>query len=75
MDQAQFGAVHYAHAWSLIYFLVNGAKGGKKRFVEYWEGVKNGHPDQVALFEELFNKPIEEIEAAWKHYVRNLDAR
>jgi RNase P/RNase MRP subunit p29 len=75
MDQAQFGAIHYAHAWSLIYFLVNGTKGGKKRFVQYWEEVKNGHPDQVKLFEELFNKPIEEIEAAWKDYVKQLSAR
>ncbi|MEZ6184369.1 MAG: DUF1570 domain-containing protein [Planctomycetota bacterium] len=72
MEQAQFGALHYAHAWSLIYFLVNGTKGGKKRFIEYWEQVKGGHPDQVGLFEELFNKPIDEIEAAWKSYVQGL---
>lgn len=71
MEQAQFGALHYAHAWSLIYFLVNGAGGGKKRFVEYWERSKRGD-EGVALFEELFNRPIEEIEAAWKQYVLQL---
>jgi len=70
MEQAQFGALHYAHAWSLIYFLVNGTKGGKKRFIEYWNQVKAGHPDQVALFEELFDRPLDEIEAGWKDYVR-----
>ena len=75
MDQAQFGALHYAHAWSLIYFLVHGTKGGKKRFVEYWEQVKAGHDDQVALFEELFDRPMEEIEAAWKDYVLKLSPR
>lgn len=75
MDQAQFGALHYAHAWSLIYFLVHGTKGGKKRFVEYWEQVKAGHDDQVALFEQLFDKPMEEIEAAWKEYVLRLSPR
>ena len=72
MDQAQFGALHYAHAWSLIYFLIHGTKGGKKRFVEYFEQVKAGHEDQVALFEQLFDKPMEEIEAAWKDYVLRL---
>ena len=55
MEQAQFGATHYAQAWSLIYFLVNGAKGGKKRFVEYWEKTKEGGYDPVKLFEELFH--------------------
>ena len=72
MEQAQFGALHYAHAWSLIYFLVNGTKGGKKRFVEYFERVKAGEADQVALFEELFDKPMDQIEAAWKDYVLKL---
>lgn len=71
MEQAQFGALHYAHAWSLIHFLVNGAGGGKKRFVEYWEKTKEGGRDGVALFEEIFNRPLAEIEAAWKDYVLN----
>jgi hypothetical protein len=71
MEQAQFGALHYAHAWSLIYFLVNGTQGGKRRFVEYWERAKQGE-EGVALFEELFDRPIEEIEAAWKQYVLQL---
>lgn len=71
MDQAQFGALHYAHAWSLIYFLVNGTQGGKRRFVEYWERAKLGEAG-VPLFEELFDRPIEEIEAAWKQYVLQL---
>jgi len=75
MDQAQFGALHYAHAWSLIHFLVNGTRGGKKRFIQYWEAIKEGHDDPVGLFEELFDRPMGEIEAAWKEYVRNLDAR
>ena len=72
MEQAQFGALHYAHAWSLIHFLLYGAKGGKKRFVEYWERTKLGSDDPVALFEELFDKPMDEIEAAWKQYVLRL---
>ncbi len=72
MEQAQFGALHYAHAWSLIHFLLYGAKGGKKRFVEYWERTKLGADDPVALFEELFDKPMDEIEAAWKQYVLTL---
>ncbi len=72
MEQAQFGALHYAHAWSLIYFLVNGTQGGKKRFVEYWERTKVGVDDPVGLFEELFDRPMEEIEAAWKAYVTRL---
>ncbi|HBP18080.1 MAG TPA: hypothetical protein DEA08_09845 [Planctomycetes bacterium] len=72
MEQRQFGALHYAHAWSLIYFLINGTKGGKKRFKEYWEQTKVGGQDPVKLFEELFNKPMEEIEAAWKAYVLRL---
>lgn len=71
MEQAQFGALHYAHAWSLIYFFLNGAGGGKKRFVEYWERAKTGE-DGVKLFEEIFDKPIDEIEAAWKQYVLKL---
>jgi hypothetical protein len=71
MEQAQFGALHYAHAWSLIYFFVHGAGGGKKRFVEYWERTKTGE-DGVKLFEELFDRPIDEIEAAWKQYVLQL---
>ena len=72
MEQRQFGALHYAHAWSLIHFLVHGAKGGKKRFLEYWERTKVGGHDPVKSFEELFNKPIDEIEAAWKDYVLKL---
>lgn len=71
MEQAQFGALHYAHAWSLIYFLVNGTQGGKRRFIEYWERAKAGE-EGVALFEELFDRPIAEIEAAWKAYVVQL---
>jgi hypothetical protein len=71
MEQAQFGALHYAHAWSLIHFLVNGAKGGKKRFIEYWEKTKEGGYDGVQLFEEIFDKPMDAIEAAWKDYVLN----
>jgi hypothetical protein len=71
MEQRQFGALHYAHAWSLIHFLVNGARGGKKRFIEYWEKTKEGGHDGVTLFEEIFNKPMSEIEAAWKDYVLN----
>jgi hypothetical protein len=71
MEQAQFGALHYAHAWSLIHFLVNGAKGGKKRFIEYWEKTKEGH-EGVKLFEDLFNRPMSDIEAAWKDYVLKL---
>lgn len=72
MEQAQFGALHYAHAWSLIHFLLYGAKGGKKRFVEYWERTKLGKDDPVALFEELFDRPMLEIEDAWKQYVLRL---
>ncbi len=71
MEQAQFGALHYAHAWSLIHFFVNGAKGGKKRFIEYWEKTKEGR-EGVKLFEEIFDRPIGEIEAAWKEYVLKL---
>lgn len=71
MEQAQFGALHYAHAWSLIHFLCWGTKGGKERFKAYCDGVKEGK-DGVKFFEELFNKPIDQIEAAWKDYVRNL---
>jgi uncharacterized protein DUF1570 len=74
MEQRQFGALHYAHAWSLIHFLVHGAKGGKKRFLEYWERTKQGGHDPVKSFEELFNKPIDEIEAAWKAYVLKLQS-
>ena len=69
--EAQFGALHYAHAWSLIHFLVNGTKGGKKRFIEYWERTKNGE-EGVGLFEELFDRPMDEIEAGWKEYVLQL---
>jgi hypothetical protein len=68
MEQREFGALHYAHAWSLIYFLCNGTKGGLERFKKYFEGVKEGK-EGVKLFEELFDKPIDEIEAAWKAYV------
>lgn len=73
MEQREFGALHYAHAWSLIHFLVHGAKGGRKRFLEYWERTKTGGHDPVKSFEELFDKPIDEIEAAWKDYVLKLE--
>lgn len=68
MEQREFGAIHYAHAWSLIYFLCNGTKGGLERFKKYFEGVKEGK-EGVKLFEDLFSKPIDEIETAWKAYV------
>lgn len=71
MEQREFGALHYAHAWSLIYFFVNGTKGGRKRFREYFEGVKAGK-DGMKLFEECFDKPIEQIEKAWIQYVKRL---
>ena len=45
---------------------------GKKRFVEYWERTKVGQDDPVALFEELFARPMDEIEEAWKAYVLRL---
>lgn len=73
MEQREFGALHYAHAWSLIYFLVNGTKGGKKRFIQYFNGVKRGE-DGEKLFEECFDKPIEVIEKAWIEYVKRLRA-
>lgn len=71
MEQAEFGAVHYAHAWSLIYFFVNGTKGGRERFKQYFEGVKEGR-DGLKMFEEIFNKPIPVIEKAWLEYIKKL---
>jgi hypothetical protein len=71
MEQREFGAVHYAHAWSLIYFFVNGTKGGRKRFQKYFEGVKEGR-EGIKLFEECFDKPIEEIEKFWLDYVKRM---
>ena len=68
MEQREFGALHYAHAWSLIYFLCNGTKGGLERFKKYFEGVKDGK-EGVKLFEELFDRPIDQVEAAWKAYI------
>lgn len=73
MEQREFGALHYAHAWSLIYFFVNGTKGGRKRFKQYFEGVKEGRDGQK-LFEECFDKPIDVIEEAWKAWVKKLRA-
>ncbi len=72
MEQAQFGAFHYAHAWGLIYFLIHGTKGGKERFIEYYERVRDGTYEGVQTFEELFNRPIPEIEEAWKEYILRL---
>ncbi len=72
MQQAQFGALHYAHAWGLIYFLVNGTKGGKERFKEYFFRQRDGDPNPSKSFEELFNKPIDVIEKHWKEYIKNL---
>lgn len=71
MEQREFGAVHYAHAWSLIYFFVNGTKGGRKRFQKYFEGVKEGR-EGIALFEECFDKPIDEIEKYWIDFVKKM---
>src|SRR5581483_9231228 len=41
-DQKNFTALHYAHAWSLIYFLCHGTKGGLERVKKYYEGLKAG---------------------------------
>ena len=65
MSQAQFGALHYAHAWGLIYFLVHGTKGGKERFIKYFKRMKEGQ-DGVKAFEELFDKPLDVLEKHWK---------
>ncbi len=72
MEQSQFGAFHYAHAWGLIYFLIHGTKGGKERFIEYYERVRDGTYEGTKTFEELFNRPIPEIEEAWKDYITRL---
>jgi hypothetical protein len=71
MDRRQFSAREYAYSWSLIYFLCHGTKGGLERFKKYFEGVKEGK-DGVRLFEELFDKPIDRIEDAWREWVLNL---
>ncbi len=70
-DARSFTGLHYAHAWSLIYFLCYGTNGGLERLKKYYEGLKAGK-DGVKLFEELFNKPMHEIEDAWKAYVLSL---
>ena len=69
--QPEFGFAHYAHSWSLIYFLVNGTEGGRGRVRRYFEGLREGK-DGAKLFEDLFKKPLPEIEQAWKEYVRAL---
>ncbi len=72
LEQSQFTGYHYAHGWALVYFFVHGAKGGRERFVDYFTRVQNGTYEGVATFEEIFDKPIEEIEAAWKDFVLGL---
>ncbi len=71
VDRRSWGATHYSQAWSLIYFLVNGTKGGLPRFKKYFEGVKAGE-DGVKLFEKCFDRPLDEIEAAWRKWVIEL---
>lgn len=69
VKQSDFVFTHYAHAWSLIYFLVQGTEGGLERIRKYFDGMREGK-DGVKLFEELFNRPMSQIEDAWKAYVK-----
>ena len=70
VKQSDFAFTHYAHAWSLIYFLVHGTEGGLERIRRYFDGMREGK-DGVKLFEELFNRPMSQIEDAWKAYARD----
>ena len=70
-DAKNFGGLHYAHAWSLIYFLCYGTNGGLERAQKVPTRASRRAAD-VKLFEKLFNKPMREIEDAWKAYVLSL---
>jgi len=73
LEQREFGALHYAHAWSLIHFFVNGTKGGRKRFKNYFKRIKEGEQDNDGkMFEEIFDKPLPVIEKYWLDYVKRL---
>ncbi len=76
MSQAQFGSAEYGEAWSLIYFFVHAYDGrNRKYFIDYFHRVKQGGSDPVEAFEEVFNKPMAEIEGYWKEYVLGMETR
>ncbi len=73
LEQYQFTGFHYAHGWALIYFFVHGTTDGRERFKDYFTRVQNGTYEGVSTFEEIFDKPMHEIEEAWKAFVLSLD--
>ena len=64
-----FGSLHYAEAWSLIYFFVNADEGRyAKRFDYYFKRLKQGTSNEEA-FKKAFSSDFVGLEKRWKEFV------
>ena len=62
-----FSGFHHSHAWTLVQFL----RSEPDRLAKYVEGLKAGKQG-APLLEEIFKKPLPEIEKSWIAYVLQL---
>ena len=66
-EAKDFTGLHYSHAWTLVQYL----RSEPDRLGRYVEGLKAGKQG-APLLEEIFKKPLPEIEKDWIAYVLQL---
>jgi hypothetical protein len=69
-DQAQFTAIHYAHAWSIIYWMVYTTR-NRQVFTNIWETCKQGGLTEQQ-FADIIKVDMDKWEEVWKQWVLQL---
>lgn len=69
--QAQFTAIHYAHAWSIIYWMVYTNSRNRKIFMKIWETCKQGGLSEKQL-KDIIKVDFGKWEEVWKDWVMKL---
>ncbi|RME88116.1 MAG: DUF1570 domain-containing protein, partial [Planctomycetota bacterium] len=69
--QPQFTAIHYAHAWSVIYWMVYTSRRNRRVFMQIWETCKRGGLT-VQQLKDIIKVDFDRWEAVWKDWVMKL---
>ncbi len=72
--QSSFSGMHYAYAWTVIYFLVYTNTNNRKLFNRYWTQVccGSGESGGSPKFKSMIGVPLQELEDCWKEWVQIL---
>jgi len=73
-NRLQFDSLHYAEAWSIVYFFFNYQQGKNIPLLgRFFIAVKSGQ-DQDTAFREIMQMPLAVFEKLWLEYVMSLAA-